>query len=79
MINQIAIVFFSGLSIWALSGKRYKLGFITGLCGQPFWFFASVSDGQWGVFLVSLWFTINHIRGIWGLRAENNRFWEKAK
>lgn len=65
MISQIAIVLFSGISIWALAGKRYRLGFIAGLCGQPFWIYAVATQGQWGMLIVSLWFTVNHARGLW--------------
>jgi hypothetical protein len=63
-IDQIAILIFSCSSIWALSSKRYFLGFILGLCGQPFWIYSSLTAGQYGIFLVSLWFTGNHIKGI---------------
>ena len=77
MVAQAAIVFFSGLSIWAFSGKRYRLGFLSGLCGQPFWFFTSFHDGQWGVFLVSIWFTLNHARGLWAHRHSEGSFWRK--
>ena len=64
-IIQTAILIFSCASIWAFAGTKYKrLGFILGLCGQPFWIYTSFTADQWGVFLVSLWFTGNHIRGI---------------
>lgn len=69
-IRQAAILVFSCLSIWALSGKRYRLGFISGLCGQPFWIWTAWEAGQWGVFLVSLWFTGNHVRGLWNHRRK---------
>lgn len=69
MVSQIAIVLFSGFSIWALAGKRYRLGFIAGLCGQPFWIYAVATEGQWGMLIVSLWFTVNHARGLWEHRA----------
>jgi len=64
MIIQVAIFFFSCISIWALSGKRYQLGFICGLCGQPFWIYATITAGQWGISLVSLFFTVSYICGI---------------
>lgn len=65
MIIQIAITLFSCLSISLLSSKKFfKYGFVAGLCGQPFWIYTSWDNGQWGIFLVSLWFTGAHIRGI---------------
>lgn len=70
MIPQIAIFFFSGFSIWALSSKRYWLGFATGICAQPFWIFSTFHEGQWGMFLISLWFTANYARGLWNHRNQ---------
>jgi hypothetical protein len=64
-IVDVAIVIFSGFSIWALASKRYRLGFISALCGQPFWIFLTFSAGQWGAGLISIWFTANHARGLW--------------
>lgn len=71
-ITQIAILIFSCSSIWAFAGTKYKrLGFIFGLCGQPFWIYTTFTAGQWGMFLVSLWFTANHVRGLWNHRKSN--------
>jgi len=71
-IQQIAIIIFSGASVWAFAGKRYKLGFVCGLCGQPFWIYTTYAAGQWGMFLISLWFTGNHIRGILNLKEQDH-------
>jgi hypothetical protein len=46
MIIQLAIVLFPCLSIWAISTKRYRIGFVCGLCGQPFWIYATFTAGQ---------------------------------
>jgi len=73
MVAQIAIVLFSGVSIWALAGKRYRLGFAVGLLGQPFWIYAVAVEGQWGMLIVSVWFTINHARGLWEHRKAAER------
>ncbi len=60
------ILFFSCSSIALFSSKKmFRYGFIAGLFGQPFWIYSSWSAGQWGIFLVSLWFTFFHCRGIW--------------
>jgi hypothetical protein len=69
-IQQAIIMLCSGASIWAFAGTKYKrLGFIFGLIGQPFWIYTTYSAGQWGMFLVSLWFTGNHVRGLWNHRG----------
>jgi hypothetical protein len=65
IITQIAITVFSCTSIFLFSTKSYyRYGFIAGIVGQPFWIYSSYSTGQWGIFLVSLWFTVAHIRGL---------------
>ena len=65
-MQQILIAFFSGVSIWAIAGTKYKrLGFIFGLFGQPFWIYATFKTGQWGMLFMSLWYTGNCIRGLW--------------
>lgn len=62
-ISQLAIPVLSGSSIWAMSNKRYKLGFLFGIVGQPFWFYSTYAAEQWGMFAISFWFAINHIKG----------------
>ena len=69
-ISNIAIMIFSAASIWAFAGTKHpRLGFILGLCGQPFWIYKTFELSQWGMFLVSLWFTFNHLRGLWNRRG----------
>jgi len=64
LISQVVIPILSGVSIWAFAGKRHKLGFICGLCGQPFWLYSTFTGELWGMFAVSIWFAGNHIRGL---------------
>lgn len=62
---QIGIIFFSCTSVFLFSTRKYfPCGFIVGLLGQPFWFYATFTNEQWGMFIVSIWFTCSHIRGI---------------
>lgn len=53
------------MSIWAIAGKRHKLGLGVSLISQPFWFYFTMSSGYWGMFLVSLWHCGNQIRGLY--------------
>jgi hypothetical protein len=53
------------MSIFYLAGKKnIWYGFVFGICGAPFWFYATYTTGQWGMFFTNIWFTGNHIRGI---------------
>lgn len=70
MIMQGCILVLSGASVWAFASKRPQLGFVCGLCGQPFWIYSTWKDGLWGMFAVSLWFAANHMRGLYNYRKE---------
>lgn len=67
IIEQSIILICSGISIFMFASQKSKvrfIGFIIAICGQPFWWFTSWRHGQWGILILSVWFTINHIRGI---------------
>ncbi|WP_020675293.1 hypothetical protein [Geopsychrobacter electrodiphilus] len=68
-ICQVAIMLFTGSSIWAFAGRRYRMAFTLGLLSQPFWIYSTLKGGLWGMFAVSLWFTVNQIRGLINHRA----------
>ncbi len=66
MILQIILAILSCISIWLLAGKNSysKWGFVIGLLNQPLWLYSFYINGQWGMFVVAIWFTINYIRAI---------------
>lgn len=62
---QFLIMVLSGITIYFFSTKdKYRWGFITGLINQPLWIYTTWESGQWGMFLVSLWYVAMYIRGI---------------
>ena len=73
IIVQIGITFFSCVAIALLAVKKpwSRWGFIIGFIGQPFWFYSTWIHDQWGMFLVTCWFTISYGIGIWN-------FWIKG-
>ena len=70
MIEQIMIAL-TGLIAVGLSQqgnlelKRYACFF--GLAGQPFWFYATLQAEQFGIFVLSLFYTY-----AWGMGLYNN-------
>jgi len=70
---QLAIIVCSCSAIWLIGHERAgrrRCGYLIGLAGQPFWIYASFAAGNWGILLVSIWFTVaygyglkNHWRG----------------
>lgn len=70
---QIAILIFSGLAALLVSSRNPRTrmcGFIAGLCGQPFWFVTSWTNGQWAILLLSGFYTFCHLRGFIGARKD---------
>ena len=54
--SQIAIFVF-GVTSLILITKKNKWGFVIALFGQPFYFYTSYANKQWGLFLVTLVYT----------------------
>ncbi|QKZ05829.1 hypothetical protein [Pseudomonas eucalypticola] len=44
------------------SRRRYACVF--GMIGQPFWFWSSIQAEQWGIFILSCFYTIAWAKGI---------------
>ena len=66
MISQIAIAITGIVSVWLsqdprINRRKYACWF--GLAGQPFWFYVSFMEQQWGIFLLSFVYTFAWIRG----------------
>jgi hypothetical protein len=64
VISQILIPVLSGASIYMLTRKRVILGSALGLAGQPFWLYSTYVGELWGMFALSIWFTVQYIRGL---------------
>lgn len=79
MLTQIAIFIF-GVSAILLVGYKddeiRKWGFVLGLIGQPFWIYSSYQSEQWGILLMTLFYTFSWSRGIythWIKKVEHER------
>jgi hypothetical protein len=67
MITQAAIAVFGLTAIWfsqSTNVKQRKFAPILGLCSQPFWFYATYSAEQWGIFVLAVFYTLAWCRGI---------------
>jgi hypothetical protein len=64
---QAWILITGATSIWLLSSPnavhRYRACCI-GLLGQPFWFISAAENFQWGIFLLSIAYSVSYGRGI---------------
>ena len=67
MISQIAIAITGIMAVWLSQDSRLdrrKHACWFGLAGQPFWFYVSFIEQQWGIFLLSFFYTFAWFRGL---------------
>lgn len=68
MIEQIAIAAFGVTAIWFSQDsdpKKSKYACIFGLMSQPFWFYATYTAEQWGIFALCFCYAAAWIRGFY--------------
>jgi len=66
VISQIAILVLGVTALWMTQTSKYaKYACFIGLLSQPFWFYASYTAGQWGVFIASIGYTGAWLKGLW--------------
>jgi nicotinamide riboside transporter PnuC len=77
MIEQ-ALIFITGIcAVWLSqdqkSGMR-RYACLFGLAGQPFWFYTSYQASQWGIFILSIFYTLAWAKGfyLWWIKKESN-------
>lgn len=66
IITQIWIGYFGVLAVWmsqAPQEGRRRYACIYGLIGQPAWFVAAWQAQQWGIFFVTILYTVAWFRG----------------
>ncbi|WP_289101030.1 hypothetical protein [uncultured Marinobacter sp.] len=85
MIEQIAIAVFGLTAIWlsqAPSEAHRKWAPVLGLMSQPFWFYATLAAEQYGIFVLTLFYTLAWCRGIknhWFPKRGVHAMWEHLK
>jgi hypothetical protein len=72
-ISQIALVVVGPVVIWLLAQKKHwmRWGYIIGLCHQPFWFYTSIYNRQWGLIVLSSIYTACYLIGIYNYWIRN--------
>ena len=67
-MDQIGIALSGVIAVWLTQDKRdnwRRWACIFGMLGQPFWFYAAWSAGQWGIFALCALYTYAWARGVW--------------
>ncbi len=83
-MEQTAITITGVLAIWLANDHRdrwRRYACIFGLVGQPFWFYSAYITGQWGIFILSLFYTLAWCKGLWlhWLKSEQQYLYIKGK
>lgn len=67
-LDQIAIAFTGVTAIFLSQSKSERLrkyACLFGLASQPFWFYATFTAQQWGIFALCFLYTFSWARGVW--------------
>lgn len=67
MTSQILIAFTGLAAIWLSQSRnesQRKYSCIFGLAGQPFWFYSAYTTQQWGILILTVFYTLSWVRGI---------------
>lgn len=65
-MDQIAIAFTGVIAIWLSQQGRdgwKKYACLFGIAGQPFWFYSAFHSEQWGIFILSFFYTYSWLVG----------------
>ncbi len=67
MWAQLAIAVFGVTAVFLTQiddAELNRYACLFGLAAQPFWFYASASEAQWGIFAVSILYCLAWLRGL---------------
>jgi hypothetical protein len=59
-LAQFGIVVFGCSAVWLVGRKDKKIsrwGYVAGLLSEPFWLYTAVSNDQWGIVVLAVWYT----------------------
>jgi hypothetical protein len=68
MIDQIGIALFGVTAVFLTQSKSAnarKFACLVGMASQPFWIWAAIHAGQWGILIVNVLYTFAWGKGIW--------------
>lgn len=66
--DQIFLAIFGVIAIWLSQDSREsvrKYSCLFGMISQPFWFYTSYVNEQWGVFILAIFYTIAWMKGFY--------------
>jgi hypothetical protein len=72
-LSQIGIFALGCPAIWLVSRREKwrRWGYILGLASQGFWFYSSIKHEQWGIAVMSVFYTYAWGLGVWDFWIKN--------
>jgi hypothetical protein len=70
MIAQIWIALFgltSSFLVYSANAKHRRWAPVLAVIAQPAWYWSCISAHQWGVLVLTFFYTCLHVRGLWKL------------
>jgi len=68
MISQLALGILGVIAIYLTQDSRAsvrRFACLFGLASQPFWFYTTWQAEQWGIFALSILYTLSWLKGVW--------------
>lgn len=74
-VCQIWMLVFSSLAIFfvAKDNEWARWGFIFGVIGQPAWLIMAIYTHQWGMFILTIFYTLNWCKGVYNHWIKNTK------
>ena len=72
-LSQIWIMLFGCSAVWFVGRTEHwkRWGYIFGLCSQPAWFYTTIVNEQYGITLLSFWYTYSWGQGVYNYWIKN--------
>ncbi len=68
-MDQVLITITGAIAIWLTQQNKHedwkKYACVFGLLGQPFWLYATYTTAQWGIFVLTIFYTYVWILGFY--------------
>jgi hypothetical protein len=74
IICQVWITIFGASAIWFVSRREHwkRWGYILGMLSQPAWVYTTILHEQYGILVLSFWYTYSWGQGIYNYWIKEN-------
>lgn len=67
-LAQIGVAFTGLTAVFLTQSKREtwrRAACLFGMAGEPFWFYTAIAHHQWGIFVLTFFYTFSWGKGVW--------------